>query len=119
MSVQPSEAPPPLVAEELPEAVALRKLIESLQREVSTPFTSRIKALTELMDAVGAWRCSQCKHNNNGVCGGWRLSADLANRLTMLIGGDAIVLQEGVNRFNIAKVSFLGAFCPLFTAKSV
>lgn len=111
---------PPISAEVLPfaEVIELKKRLDKVEATVSSIDVAQLKLIIELASAMGLWRCNQCKLNINNVCTGWRLSQELANNITSIAGSNAIVHQDNLYRFNIAKLPFIGVLCPIFASKT-
>ncbi|MEM1645507.1 MAG: hypothetical protein QXL96_06520 [Ignisphaera sp.] len=111
----------PLLSADIPpfaEVIEVKQRIERLEALIANVDAIKLRLLIELAEAMGLWRCSQCKLNVNSICTGWRLSQEMANRISSIAGADAVVQQDNVYRINLSKVAFIGVFCPIYTPKT-
>ncbi|MEM1526971.1 MAG: hypothetical protein QXZ41_05485 [Ignisphaera sp.] len=111
---------PPLSADVPPfaEVIEVKQRIEKLEALVANVDAVKLRLLIELAEAMGFWRCSQCKLNLNNTCTGWRLSQEMANKISGIASADAVVQQDNVYRINLSKIAFVGVFCPIYTPKT-
>lgn len=105
------------------ELIEIRKTISSIIEKLNsvdsgiatfTPHVKTIKALSMVLESMGIWKCNSCRMNANGVCIGWRLPEDLSNSLRNLLGENAVTQQDGIYRFRIDRLPFVGAVCPIY-----
>lgn len=111
----------PLLSADVPpfaEVIEVKHRIEKLETLVANVDAVKLRLLIELAEAMGFWRCNQCKLNVNGICSGWRLSQEMANKISSIAGADAVVQQDNAYRINLSKIAFIGVFCPIYTPKA-
>lgn len=111
---------PPLTTDIPPsvEILNIKKNVEQLQTMLDGVDITKLKLFIEVADAIGLWRCSQCKLSVDNVCTGWRISQEFANKIVAIAGEGAIVQRDNVYRLNLAKVPFLGVICPIYMPKT-
>lgn len=120
-----TQTQPTIIADIPPNAelIEIKKTISSIIEKLNsvdsgiatfTPHVKTVKALSMILESIGIWKCNSCKMNVNGVCIGWRLPEDLSNSLRNLLGENAVMQQDGIYRFRIDRLPFVGAVCPIY-----
>lgn len=111
----------PLLSTDIPpfaEILEIKKRIDKLEVVLSDVDVVKLKLITEFAEAIGLWRCSQCKLNINNICNGWRLSQEFVNKIIAVAGSDAVIQQDNIYRLNLLKLPFIGVLCPIYVAKT-
>ena len=101
----------------------IEKTVKNIARELGsvkskTEFIEKkiviVESFMKLAEAIGEWKMSTCKHQENGVCRLWRFKREILDTVK-----NVQFIRDGeVYRAKVSTATWICGLCPLYKPKT-